>query len=1294
MSRHNRLSFAAALCFVTFAGASLPSCADDFSTDRPKSATGATLGEDIYSGLCDRVGATSLAEDLTGASYRSICHKGDSGWGDKVDESKLPTILPTDERGLRARRLSLAKLETMAKRRGDTIAALDALFPNVDIDDPFEPGKRVRMYDALDLMTKRMTPLYDGDPYDQGAPPVLPSSTRALGQMLGALAGDGAAAQALARIGERRGYRPAAQALGVMRPLLTSPHLRKSVKELVRLVSAGGPGERPFQALLAATEQELRVMQADPDGSPLSVDDARLQPSRPRVTSELLASALLMQADEFRVGSAPRYVALRDRRGFVLPAGAHPGGRGPVPAPFVDLDGDGFADLDAFGRFADDKGAPLGAPPPFRVLLASTDTGFSFDEATGRPLSGDQLIYSYLDASNTFAASALRDLRPLVAARPGRAEGGASTLFKALRGGRPIFGARKPSTKTFADRGGVNLEYEGFDPDTSALPELAHALGQLLSAPESDDYLGFVLDLHEKRPDLTARVAGLVESILDESRNPKYGDARLDAASPLFDEIAAWLAKVSRIGPDTYTGPPNAQPKGLLYEVLTSLSDPATLDLVRQSYAPVFRNKDRISYDPNDLNGPPINLDTGKPFTDKLAFQTPVDRSRPAEGDNESAFKRFIDVVYYADHVKTCNKAGTRVKSDLCGLSLDFPPPPFSSYDECELFEVDELSVFFLDAFLDYNHPRRAKFEIKSDALKALSNIIPCLPEGFETEFDAAFESSSGIGGFTTKPTPQALMRFVFFGAASQGFPTPPDLDPLIGGLNEKVGAFALAASEPVGSTECPKNARGVNTCTSFDKTLRGVIPNTLFMTEFGWRPRKPDSCVGFDCNRPTSDFIEGMRPLITAFANYRYVPDEGEQCVRDAFGTCPAEQLFTGLMDILFKHWPSDGSALWRYEELVDWLMNQSDLFGTLGALTPALRDQAYVSPRAKPGQTRSGLEITAAMMPVVFDPKVAKSLGITDRKGSSLTRANNGAVKDLALFDLFANALQRSDANFTSLGAEGETRQAAWREARSELVDQFLLARDQTWQNAAVARALGPIGRLMREQLNARCPDRENGGAAPCDWAKNELSADVTDVLSGPLFAALADLGDALAADPAAREALEVLVGYLLEQAQDVDVLADMMVSAADLLQLLQDEKNLVPILNTMSVAAAPSLAGGAREAPGMADTSLKLLRALLDDRTDLEPKAAREAMIDRYHVVDAVLKNAVAPTGPGGRSPFEVLADVVADIHRVDSSAGSPLDDADYRAMGDSLKGFLTDPYRGLEQFYTIIQDRNGN
>jgi hypothetical protein len=1287
MPRRRRFSLAA-LALSTLAGSALPSCAGDFPTGRPSAAAGATLGEDIYSGLCDRVGATSLPEDVSAASYRGVCHRGPGGWAGRVDEAALPAVPAGDERAARARRLSVAKLEAMARRRGDLVGAFDALFPDVELDDPLAPGQKVRLYAALDRLTERLTPLYDVDPLAPGAPPVVPGATRSLGRLLGALAGSREAAEALARVGERRAYRPAAQALGVLRPLLSSPRLRAAASELVRLVGPGGAAEGPFKALLAATEQELRTMRPDGPAPPLAVDAARVEPNRPRRTGELLLAAGLLQDDAFGPGGGPRYLVRRDRRGFALPAGAAAEGRGPVPAPFADADGDGFADVDAFGRFVDGGGAPLGAPPPFRSFVASLDGPGPFDDATGRALAGGGLLYDYFDASRTFAASVLRDARPLVAARPGKSAGGASTLFKTLRAARPLFGDRRAATRGYADRGGRDLAYEGFDPASSPLPEFAHAAGQLLAAPESDDYLGFFLDLHERNPALTARAVGLVQAVLAESRAPKYDGARLDPSSPFVDDLAAWLAKASRVGPDLYAGPPGAAPKGLLYEALAALADPQVVDLVRKGYSQLFAHKDRISYDPNDLNGPPVNRDTGEPFTGERPFRTPVDRARPAEGDNESAFKRFVDVVYYADHVTTCNKAGARVKANVCGLTLDWPLPILPAFDECELFRVDELSVFFLDSFLDYDHPRRATFDVKDDLLRDISSLLPCLPQGFETKFDAAFQASSGIEGFTRKPTPRALARFVFFGAPSETFPAPPDVDPEARGKNERTADFIKANTELVGSAACPQNARGVNACVSFETTLRGVIPDTLFMTELMPLPRKPDGCRGFDCALPTSGFVEGMRPLVTAFANYRYRPADGERCLRDAAGTCPAEQLFTELMGVLFEHWPSDGSGLWRFEEFADWVLNESDLFGTLAELLPALRDQPYVSPRARPGRARPGLEVVAALAPVLFDPAEARRLGATDRAGSARAKTNDGRDKDLTLFDLFAGALRRADARFDALGAEGDERRAGWREARGELADQFLLARGGAWQNEAVARALGPLGRLMREQLNARCPDRES--ARPCAWAQTNLSADVADALAGPLFAALADLGDALAADPAARAALEALAGQLLEQAGDADVLADVTVAAADLLQLLRDDADLVPVLNAASVAASP----GDGDEPGLADASLKLLRALLDDRADLPPERAREAAVDRYHVLDVVLKSAVSAPPRGGRPPLEVLADVAADVHRVDASAPSPLDPDDYRAMGESIRGFLTDPYRGLEQFYHVVRGRNGD
>jgi hypothetical protein len=148
-SRGSTLLFSALV-----AGASL-SCAGDFDTTRRVSSQKNTLGEEMYTALCDRVGASSLTEDVSGASYRSICHKGSKGWSGTTVNTKL---LPPATKAPEARRLAVAKVEAMARGRADLIEAFDAIFPDTKIPDPLDKKKEVRLHDAIDLFTKRLTP--------------------------------------------------------------------------------------------------------------------------------------------------------------------------------------------------------------------------------------------------------------------------------------------------------------------------------------------------------------------------------------------------------------------------------------------------------------------------------------------------------------------------------------------------------------------------------------------------------------------------------------------------------------------------------------------------------------------------------------------------------------------------------------------------------------------------------------------------------------------------------------------------------------------------------------------------------------------------------------------------------------------------------------------------------------------------------------------------------------------------------------------------------------------------------
>src|SRR5690242_15698489 len=113
-------------------------CAPDFDTSRATPERG-SVGLEMFTLLCDRVGAQGLREDVTGASFHSVCHgNGPRAFVDRVDRSKLPELDPAalDARGrpvpleaqMAAREHAIARVEALARRRADLVAAFDASF--------------------------------------------------------------------------------------------------------------------------------------------------------------------------------------------------------------------------------------------------------------------------------------------------------------------------------------------------------------------------------------------------------------------------------------------------------------------------------------------------------------------------------------------------------------------------------------------------------------------------------------------------------------------------------------------------------------------------------------------------------------------------------------------------------------------------------------------------------------------------------------------------------------------------------------------------------------------------------------------------------------------------------------------------------------------------------------------------------------------------------------------------------------------------------------------------------------
>jgi hypothetical protein len=155
------------------------------------------------------------------------------------------------------------------------------------------------------------------------------------------------------------------------------------------------------------------------------------------------------------------------------------------------------------------------------------------------------------------------------------------------------------------------------------------------------------------------------------------------------------------------------QEPGLLADVLRALGDDATLPLAT-SFSGYQTNLDRISYDRGNLNGPAYNFNT----SNTSPPMTPVVRSKPDTGANRSEMQRFLQAIYDTNGVTACNKQGAVVHAQGVALlgNVDIPSGPAdgaladvvlagaygskTSFNECEVFKIDNLAAFYLDSIV------------------------------------------------------------------------------------------------------------------------------------------------------------------------------------------------------------------------------------------------------------------------------------------------------------------------------------------------------------------------------------------------------------------------------------------------------------------------------------------------------------------------------------------------------------------------------------------------------------------
>ncbi len=1261
-------------------------CHEPLDTTREKGPR-ATFGDDLYGVFCDRLGADLFQEDLTGASFQGVCHYDEKGnYADEVDESVLPA--PKGDEAKQARRIALAKMNALVRRRRDLVQAFNATFPDVDIDDPStkKDGDTVNLLDAMMDLGQRVSALYEKDPYavaagDPFAEPLAPASTRAMGRLFDSISESEDARVMLSRMWGRRGYRPSNVGLGIVRSSLDYPNLRELTTQAVSLLGPDGKATPQLQALLGVMENKLAYLRPEVSELPeLTVDANLAQPNRPRTTIELMREVMLSENDRYSPdpNAPPRYIALRDKRGYVQPAA--------LGNLFADTDGDGRADVDDFGRFLDASGTPLAIDPPF-AIPGQAPVG-ALDEL-GRPADG---LYRYVDTARTPAAGLSSILVPILDsteyADPEDPEAFMSeyeTLMYAMAGAYVLLGPREEAEYDFEKEEVVPagtkcascISYQRFRGEDSPLVDAAHAVGQLLADEESDIVLLGMIDLLENHEDKVARLVAAAlrirEISLEHDELAAQGmlpPAGLPYENPLWDEAAQVLSVMTD------------EPR-LLSNLIGALADPVVVQPIGgsnhmgETIALFASTRDELDYNHNDVNGPSINLtDGGFSIADP---HNAVDWNAPRSGSNRSVLERSLLLIHDTHGAKTCNKNGAVVKAKLLGLTLDWPLT--GSYGPCELFEIPDLASFYFGAIVHPTHPKRAVFALKDNALNGIMDFF-----GFISSPDEMFQESSGLVGMTTHPTPNALNRLVYFGASSDMYPSMPDLDVINqGGTTDE---FIYSLMEPTPTSVCPVDGFGLANCQQND-LLRIRTGQDIFT----WERR---------------GFYDYLRPVITTFVNVSCSEDVTICDLNDFTG----EKMFLRLSDVFYSHYPGpdhgdectenvdrtdkrycSGAGLNRYEPIIDKAM-RTDIIPALHEFALAMKDVSRITIQRGPlkGQTLTGTQVLEITTRVLFSQTRSTQQGVTDKNGNSTATWTDGTPQNQTTpFNLLTDALHNFDAAFTQV-EDGDVRQAQWKRARSQLVDVLLATEGEgantRFKNRALAPLLVTTLKLFREQLNAHCPDRETGGG--CAWARTELSKNLADSISSPMLAGMVDLLEELRKDSNARRALERYLTYLLENAGSGESLQGTLASMVDMMQVMADDGKLCPILNAAAVAMSPhDSPGGA----GAADTTIRVLKALSSDE------------YDKYHVMDHVLRNLVTPipddTGALGHAPLEIIIETIAEVNRADPDlgvsedggpgGGQPLDPDDYQLILGVVRDFMLDKTRGLEQIYSIVQRR---
>lgn len=1277
-------------------------CSGTFDETRATAPRG-KLGRELFTIVCDRVGAQALREDVTGASYQRVCHAdADGKFADKVDDSLLTPLEPDakDEAGkpvsLAAqkshRAYRIGRIEALARRRNDLIDAFEAAIPDENLatkdlgaEDPKKScevskgGANGKLRKELSDTLGRITDLYNDR--------TIPEVTESLGAVLARIEASEEAQRGLARVSARKGYRPLSAALGFGQATFAYPRLGELGSVLFGSLSrpeADGGAREPFEALLAVMQEEFRGSVVDPSTTlplgavPDSKDPSLSLLARPRGSLEF-ARTILLADDDANAVRTPFMLVRRDGRGM---AGVPLVG-GALPGPFVDTDGDGLPDADLLGNFVLGQGQK---PPPTPFFTPGAADGERDD--VGRATAAGKPIYAYVDANKTFLARLGKDFAPLFDPDPANEKDAVMDFL----GGLPVVaGTREKKSKAYpADPRAkaawksahdgplpakigepVTLEYRGVDANDSPLLDLVHAIGIAFADPAMEDVLALLQKLSTERPDLFARFVGMALELRRIAA--LHPEASLPENSTLWDDLLEVVVHI-------------AETPGILEDLVKAFAKQETLE-VKDVFATYLRNKDVLTYDRNDVNGPAYNLTTKS----VAPMMTPVDRTQQDVDGNRSAFQRLLQLLHDVNGLGACTKPDAVAHITWKGVSIDYPndfvvkaacagfgESAPSRIPQCGILRFENVGALLLDVALN-----RAQFDIRDPCLK---KMMESPLSGIVGGADKFLEEVSGIDGLSTHPTVNGIARLVFFDVAHDGS---------VGDTkNKKTHDFLQGIVDPFPASICPRTpftdtdgkVIPLRKCASFDDTLRGRDDNALFPLE-------------------QLDFIRRIGPLAAAFA------DHG------------GNLLFVDLFDALHVHWGSsvvgardcsatgdrktnprwcgfDGAV--SYEPLLADVLGGSDLFPALHDGVPTLSEMTIEHCETRDPTTRACTKsVPKNGVTVLADAARALLLAgrnkdLANRFGKKEAIRNDGKPLPQTPVYLLIDALKAFDLKMNHVRTKdpGDARPVAWKRARSSITDALFATHGEgaktEFDDPSITKVVPVLLGALRAQRLAHCPDP----GVPCAWAKAELLSKTETLVTGPSFAAVLDLVEALRKDPGARTELDLFFQHLLGGSNGQEEAAANVTLAAiiDALHAFEDDASIVPLLHAFSEAVAPAMKdeGGkvlARGAALAGTDALTFMLARVYDKKSGAEICAKE--VDPNRAMPVFLERLVTPSKTTGLAPLEVFLDVMADVNRVRPGEDAPLDGPDYAVFAKEVGSFLTDRARGLEQVYEVIR-----